>query len=94
MTITEKVENYCKKLEKVAAERNPTCEFNHYKFTYKVMKKYIKVIQCNYQGIEISVWCFVDFDGNLYKAESWSKPASGIRGHIDNPIMTLGGFYK
>lgn len=89
-----KLENYCKALEEVMVNKYPQCEINHYKYTFKEMRKFIKIIQCSHLGVEKSVFCFVDFDGNLYKAECWSKPASGIRGHIDKPILSLGGFYR
>lgn len=32
----------------------------------------------------ISVYCFVDFEGNIYKAATWSSPAKHVRGHVDN----------
>lgn len=32
----------------------------------------------------ISVYCFVDFEGNIYKAATWSRPAKHVRGHVDN----------
>lgn len=94
MVELEKIEKYCKALEERMVKKFPNCETIHHKYKYKVMQKYIKVIQCDYRGNESSVWCFIDFDGNLLKAESWNKPAKGIRGHIDNPIMELGQFYK
>lgn len=31
------------------------------------------------------VECFVDNDGNVYKAEGWKKPAKGVRGNINSP---------
>lgn len=30
-----------------------------------------------------SAYCFIDFEGNIFKAASWSTPAKGIRCHID-----------
>jgi hypothetical protein len=56
--------------------------------------KYIKLIE-NSLGSD-RVHCFLDNEGNIYKAESWRKPAKGIRGHIDNdkkPLL-LGDYYN
>ena len=92
-TLKEKLDNYCKLLEQEMVKKYPNCKYNHYKYTYKVMQKFIKVIQCDHLGKWVSVWCFVDFDGNLYKADGWKKPAKHIRGHIDKPILDGYGFY-
>lgn len=92
--LRSKVNYYCVLLEKEFEKKYPDCEFCHHKFKFSVGKKFIKVIECDYRGGEQAVWCFVDFDGNLYKAASWSAPASGIRGHVDKPIMNLAGFYR
>lgn len=57
-------------------------------------KKFIKVIE-NAQGSD-RVHCFIDMQGNLYKSETWSRPAKGIRGNINNdkkPLL-LGDFYR
>lgn len=88
-----KLDNYCRLLEQEMVKKYPTTETLHYKYTYKVMNKFIKVIQCDYRGNEVSVWCFVDTDGNLYKADGWKRPAPHIRGHIDKPIIDGYGFY-
>lgn len=77
-----KLDNYISQLE----EANP-----QYGFSYTIGKKYIRVVE-NFWGQE-AVWCFVDAYGNLYKAEGWNRPARGIRGHLDHPILNLGGFY-
>ena len=78
-----KIQNYIDKLE----EAHPRSVFH---FTRG--KKYIRLVDNSY-GQE-SVFCFIDYDGNLYKADSWAKPAKGIRGFIDKPILSLGGFYR
>ena len=41
--------------------------------------KYTRVIQTSGGGISRSVYCFLDKDGNIYKAASWKAPAKGIR---------------
>lgn len=78
-----KLQNYIDRLE----EAHPTNLFH-----YTTGRKYIRIVQA--WGSQEAVFCFVDFDGNLYKADTWAKPAQGIRGHIDNPILSLGGFYR
>ncbi|HLO91593.1 MAG TPA: hypothetical protein VK172_10560 [Lentimicrobium sp.] len=64
--------------------------------TYKLMKgsKFIKVIETD-MGSE-RVHCFIDYEGNLYKAASWKAPAKGIRGNINNEKKPLlcGQFYR
>ena len=63
-------------------------------FSMTTGKKYIKVIRTSF-GSD-AVHCFLDFEGNIYKASSWSVPAKGIRGHIDNDKKPLLGrdYYK
>jgi len=56
-------------------------------FSLKYGKKYIKVIRTSF-GSD-AVHCFLDKQGNIYKASSWSVPAKGIRGHIDNDKKPL-----
>jgi hypothetical protein len=56
-------------------------------------KKYIKIwvtkqsATSNYQK---SIYCFLDFDGNIYKAATWRAPAKHIRGSIFDPNMSWG----
>lgn len=89
-----KLNNYIKLLEEKYVREYPDVKILHHKFTYKLLKNFVKVIRCTHLGEEESVWCFVDYEGNLYKASGWTRPAPGIRGHIDTPILDLGGFYK
>ena len=90
-----KLDKYCRALEEEMIKRYPTSECVHYKYTYNLGKKYIKIVQCDHTGQrQQSVFCFVDYAGNLYKASSWNAPAKDIRGHIDNPIINGYGFYK
>lgn len=88
--LLQKIKDYCEALTKQHKEKYPS--LNDY-WTFSEGKKYIKVIQMM-SGKYASVYCFIDYEGNLYKASGWNAPAKGIRGHIDNPIMSLGGFYK
>ena len=41
-------------------------------------RKYIKVIA------DGSAWCFIDADGDIFKASSWSAPAKHARGNVFN----------
>ncbi len=84
------VDNYCKELTKQHRAKYPSLK-DYY--DYSIGKKYIRVIQYM-SGKYASAFCFIDFEGNLYKSASWNAPAKGIRGHISKPIMDLGGFYK
>jgi hypothetical protein len=49
----------------------------------KAGKKYQKIIM-NSWGQD-SVYCFIDKEGNIYKAADWRTPAKHIRGNIHNP---------
>ena len=45
-------------------------------FAIESGRKYDKVTVSNPQK---SVYCFVDREGNIYKAASWAAPAKGVR---------------
>lgn len=72
--------NYCEQLTKHHKGKNS--------FTFTLGKKYARIIKD-----DVCAFCFVDFLGNLYKPESWSKPAKGIRRHISKPLLEEGDFY-
>ena len=58
--------------------------------TYEIRKgkRYYKII--NSGG---GVHCFVDMDGNIWKAASWKAPQkNGIRGHINDEKRPLRGY--
>lgn len=67
-------------------------------FTLERGRKYIRVVMSYPQPNNVqvmgsrSVHCFLDYDGNIYKAASWKVPAKGIRGHIDNDRKPLLGW--
>ena len=52
-------------------------EANYY---YKIGNKFIKIIQKCEQNQ--SVWGFIDSEGNILKAASWSRPAPHPRGNV------------
>lgn len=63
-------------------------------FHYTTGKRYYKVMVKS--NGSTSVHCFVDGMGNIYKPASFSAPAKGIRGNINNPKKPLlcGDFYR
>lgn len=49
-------------------------------------KKYTKIIKQDVGSAGRSVFCFVEREtGNVLKAESWKRPAKGVRGNISSP---------
>lgn len=49
-------------------------------YTYSIERpgvKYTRVVQTS--GGSRSVYCFLDAEGNIYKAASWKAPAKGVR---------------
>ncbi len=52
--------------------------------------KFIKVVVITFGSR--AVHCFLDNEGNIYKSASWSKPAKGIRGNINNDKKPLRGW--
>jgi len=62
----------------------------YHKLTYKVGKKYIKVMDSNVYADQIQsngVFMFIDKnDGAVYKPASYKAPAKGIRFYIDSLV--------
>lgn len=52
--------------------------------------KYAKITITTYG--QTSVHCFVDSEGNIYKAAGWKVPAKGIRGNINDDKKPLLGY--
>lgn len=52
--------------------------------------KYIRVVSEDQPSKGRSVYCFLDKQGNIYKAESWAKPAKHVRGSIFDENLSLG----
>lgn len=51
---------------------------------YTKGRKYYRIVRNSGQ---LSVYCFVDFDGNIWFPASWNAPAKNFqRGHIDKVI--------
>ena len=49
-------------------------------YSYKIGKKFIKII--SHSENHNSVWGFIDIEGNILKAASWSRPAPHPRGNV------------
>lgn len=65
--------------EKVAANE-PLKEANHH-IAAVPGSKYIKLNHMRFGKVD-SVYCFLDKDGNIYKAATYKAPAKGIRGTV------------
>ena len=51
-------------------------------------RKYIKLVVAS--GVSRSVYCFLDMDGNIYKAATWKAPAKHVRGSVFDPSFGWG----
>ena len=67
------------------AKANPAVPGVYY-YTFSVMvgPKYIRVVRRekwlqDHSDVGGCVFCFVDNDGNIYKAAGWKAPAKGVR---------------
>lgn len=59
-------------------------------FTAQPGSKYIKIVE-NYNGYGgRSVYCFIDYNGNIYKSASWRAPAKHIRGSVFDENYSIG----
>jgi hypothetical protein len=56
-------------------------------FIVDMGRKYAKVVLTD--DSHRSVHCFVDKDGNVYKAASWAQPAKGVRYNLNNDMDVL-----
>jgi hypothetical protein len=63
-------------------------------FSFTQGKKFTKVLVTTWG--QTSVHCFIDGNGNLYKAAGFNVPAKGIRGNINDEKKPLlcGDFYR
>lgn len=57
-------------------------------FSYEKGKKFIRIVSA--YASSRSCYCFLDFEGNIYKSESWKKPAKHIRGKLSDENFSLG----
>lgn len=65
-------------------------------FSYEKGRKYIRIVQGQkWDGVlsdHRSVFMFIDFEGNIYKAAGWKAPAKYIRGHISKLETSVGPY--
>jgi hypothetical protein len=59
-------------------------KYPEYVASYTQGKKFYKIWRTF--GAQKCIYCFVDMDGNIYKAASINAPAKHIRGHISEPF--------
>jgi hypothetical protein len=59
-------------------------------FSIEAGSKYTRIVRSTFGSK--SVHCFVDAEGNIYKASSWKAPAKGIRGNINDEKKPLLGY--
>lgn len=60
-------------------------------YSAEIGRKYIKIVVNRYGNSEHrSVYCFLDMDGNIFKAASWKIPAKHKRGSIFDPDYSWG----
>lgn len=57
------------------------------KITAEPGRKYIKLVVSRYGSR--SVYCFLDYAGNVYKSASWKAPAKHVRGSIFDANYSL-----
>ncbi len=84
-TFEATLEKFLAFLNQKAVEYNKANGFKWAPDTYTAQRgpKNVKIV-INRQGNddERSVYCFLDYQGNIYKAASWKAPAKHIRGSI------------
>lgn len=71
--LIEKVETLTSELTKV---NNEKWTHQESEYTYKVGRKYIKIIH------DGSAWGFIDINGDVLMAATWSRPALHARGNL------------
>lgn len=79
------------KLQEDHYRKHLTATFNAHgspKHTLERGPKYIRVVTS--QPGHRSVYCFLDYNGNILKAESWKKPAKHVRGNIFDDNFSIG----
>jgi len=52
--------------------------------------KFIRIVITHPDSGQRSVYCFLDYQGNIYKSASWRAPAKHIRGSIFEDNFSIG----
>lgn len=84
MPLTEVVKAIDEKCNADTKERHPIlCQDGPYQvFSAEPGAKYIRIVSAHAKSTSRSVYCFVDYNGNIYKSASWKAPAKHIRGSV------------
>jgi hypothetical protein len=59
-------------------------------FSAEIGRKFIKIVVANGTHKSRSVYCFLDMDGNIYKAATWKAPAKHVRGTVFDDSYSWG----
>jgi hypothetical protein len=91
--LTKWIEEARKAMEENTKKEFPTCDLNWCTLGADFGPTYIRVWRdsLKYSGRK-SAYCFLDYEGNIYKAAGWKAPAKGIRGTIETKEpQSIGG---
>ena len=81
---TAKAHNFATRLTQRFADHKIGDE-QYYSFSYEVGRKYVRIV-VNAHG-QRSVYCFIRLeDGAILKADSWKRPAKGVRAWLDQVL--------
>lgn len=71
-------------IEKITLEKDPAKAFMQRTIGWTKGPKFYRVYieSKDGGGNDRSAYCFIDMEGNIYKADSWKRPAKGIRGNV------------
>lgn len=79
------IKNAAKHIEKITTEKDPEKAFMKRTLGFTKGPKLYRVFIHNPDDkYTQSAYCFIDMEGNIYKADGWKRPAKGIRGTIYN----------
>lgn len=93
------LEDYVEKLNKHAKSEFDRLGYNIEPDVFTIIpgKRFTKIGATNLGGKgQLSAFAFVDSNGDIYKAATFTTPAKGVRGNIfnPNPPMTARELYK
>jgi hypothetical protein len=73
--------------------------YGHYVFSKTIGPKYTRIVRetkWNTPGSQVEgrqVFCFVDGEGNIYKAAGWKAPAKGVRSTLATVDVSKADFH-
>ena len=73
-----------KTIEQVKAKAKAgNCELNYQTLIYSKGRKFYKLTSKDLNSDMLrGVYCFIDFEGNIYKPANYATPAKGVRGNV------------